>query len=83
VPEPPSITSAVLCPRCGAGFDCGRDSARCWCAGVTLEDSVRADFARFYEGCLCPDCLRAVEDAREPRPDVWRFLMRNLKRKRG
>ena len=47
-----------------------------------LDDVVRADMARFYEGCLCPTCLRSIEDARPPTPNVWAFLRKNLKRQR-
>ncbi len=79
-PEPVSVSSAGVCSRCSAGFRCDRASARCWCADVTVDDRVRADLARFYDGCLCPDCLRSLEDARPPRPDVWRFLVGNLRR---
>jgi hypothetical protein len=31
-------------------------------------------------GCLCPECLQSIEDARPPRPNVWAFLKKNLKR---
>jgi hypothetical protein len=47
-----------------------------------LDDVIRADMARFYDGCLCPTCLRAIEDARPPTPNVWEFMRRNLKRRR-
>ena len=82
-PEPVPASITGLCPRCAVGFHCGRAGDGCWCAEVTLDDRVREDFARFYDGCLCPGCLREVEDARTPRPDVWRFLMRNLRRRRA
>jgi hypothetical protein len=47
-----------------------------------LDDQVRGDMALFYDGCLCPECLRAIEDARPARPNVWEFLRKNLKRAR-
>ena len=47
-----------------------------------LDDRVRGDMARFYDGCLCPECLRAIEDARPPTPSVWEFLRKNLRRAR-
>jgi hypothetical protein len=47
-----------------------------------VDDVVRGDMARFYDGCLCPTCLRSIEDARPPTPNVWEFLRKNLKRRR-
>jgi hypothetical protein len=47
-----------------------------------LDDVIRADMALFYDGCLCPTCLRAIEDARPPTPNVWEFMRRNLRRQR-
>ena len=70
----------VLCPRCEAGFECGANSSRCWCAGVMLDDKVRADMAGFYKGCLCPGCLQFIEENRPPRLSVWEFLKKNLRR---
>lgn len=81
-PEPVPASDMVLCPRCSSAFDCGRQTAGCWCANVMLDDRTRGDIARFYQGCLCPECLRAIEDARPPRPNVWAFLRTNLKRSR-
>jgi cysteine-rich CWC protein len=81
-PEPAPTSDTVLCPRCSAGFECGIQTGDCWCAGVMLDDVIRADMARFYDGCLCPTCLRTIEDARPATPNVWKFLRRNLKRQR-
>lgn len=82
-PEPISPNDTVLCPRCSNGFECGVRAERCWCADVTLDTRVRGDLVRFYDGCLCPDCLRTIEDARPPRGSVWRFLLENWRRKRA
>lgn len=81
-PEPVPPYDTLLCPRCSSAFDCGRQTGACWCADVMLDDQIRGDIARFYNGCLCPDCLRTVENARPPRPNVWEFLRTNLKRSR-
>lgn len=80
--DPAPVTDAALCARCSSGFQCGARSDRCWCADVMLDDKVRSDMALFYDGCLCPDCLRTIEDARPARPNVWAFLRKNLKRRR-
>jgi hypothetical protein len=81
-PEPAPTGDTVLCPRCSVGFQCGVQTGGCWCAGVMVDDRVRGDMARFYDGCLCPECLRAIEDARPPTPNVWAFLRKNLRRAR-
>lgn len=72
--------TASTCPRCSEPFGCGVASGACWCAGVTLDDAVRADFARFYDGCLCPTCLHALEATRPARQPVKDFLARQLRR---
>jgi hypothetical protein len=72
----------VLCPRCGSGFQCGANTAGCWCNTVMVSDPVRSDLASFYEGCLCRACLQLLEDARPPKVNVWQFLKKNLKRDR-
>jgi hypothetical protein len=80
---PPSSAPAndtVLCPRCSAPFECGAKAGGCWCTGVVLDDQIRADLATFYKGCLCRECLETIEGGRPPRPSVWVFLKKNLKR---
>ncbi len=47
-----------------------------------LDNRIRGDIARFYQGCLCPECLRTLENARPPKPNVWEFLRTNRKRSR-
>jgi hypothetical protein len=76
---PPDQTS--LCPRCESTFDCGVLSGSCWCAKVALDDAVRADLVRFYEGCLCSDCLKLIAEVKPPRPSVRSFLASQLRRK--
>ena len=51
------------CPRCGAGFRCGREpgNASCWCAALPNVLPVPAGDAGV--GCLCPDCLSAAVGA--------------------
>ena len=56
-------TMEKVCPRCGARFECLRDSiTNCHCAGVPLADAVRRFIGDNYEGCLCNGCLRLVGD---------------------
>ena len=63
----------VICPRCSEPFGCGVDTGACWCAQVTVDDITRAAFAQYYDGCLCPDCLRTLESSRPQRPTVRTF----------
>jgi hypothetical protein len=75
-------TSQTVCPRCSNAFECGIDSGACWCADVSLNDTTRAAFAQYYDGCLCPDCLRSLEEDRPHAPTVRAFLASQLKHKR-
>lgn len=79
-PQPAPSNDTVLCPRCSSDFECGAQAGGCWCAKVVLDDRVRGDLATFYKGCLCPQCLQSIEDDRPPRPSVWTFLKKNLRR---
>ena len=49
------------CDRCGSRFSCGAEPGRpaCWCAELphVMEMPAAGD-------CYCPDCLRAIIDAR-------------------
>jgi hypothetical protein len=72
----------TVCPRCSNAFECGIDSGACWCAGVSVDDRTRTALAQYYEGCLCPDCLKSLEDERPQVPTVRAFLAGQFKRKR-
>jgi Cysteine-rich CWC len=74
-------TTPSVCPRCSTPFDCGIATGACWCAAVTVNDTTRAAFAQYYEGCLCPDCLGSLESARPAQPSVRAFLAGQLKRR--
>ncbi|HET9217715.1 MAG TPA: cysteine-rich CWC family protein [Terriglobia bacterium] len=46
------------CEACGASFSCCPEPvANCWCASVTIPDSVRAALKATFTECLCPACL--------------------------
>ena len=72
------MPTPVVCPRCSTPFDCGIDTGGCWCREVSLDDKARASFAQFYDGCLCRDCLAAMED-RPAAPSVREFLTARVK----
>ncbi len=72
-----------VCPRCSGEFECGVDTGACWCADVGVHPTSRAALREFYEGCLCRECLMAI-DAKRPRPPTVRaFLAAQLRRRRG
>ncbi len=75
------VPAPVLCPRCSAPFECGIDTGACWCREVSLNDTTRAAFAQYFDGCLCRACLTAMED-HPPAPSVRAFLTAQLRRKR-
>ncbi len=72
------MPSPVVCPRCTTPFECGIDTGDCWCREVTLNDTTRAAFAEYYDGCLCRECLTAMED-RPAAPSVREFLTARVK----
>ncbi|HEV2060132.1 MAG TPA: cysteine-rich CWC family protein [Solirubrobacteraceae bacterium] len=76
------MSTPATCPRCAAPFECGIDTGGCWCRDAVLNDITRAAFAQYYDGCLCRECLTAVQDA-PPMPSVREFLTAQLKRKWG
>jgi hypothetical protein len=47
----------VICPRCGARFDC-RPGGDCWCAAEPVRLPLPVE--RTAGACLCPDCLRSA-----------------------
>ena len=53
------LTEKETCPRCGAGFECGK-SGKCWCYEVDVLVSVLDKIQDTYDSCLCPDCLGEV-----------------------
>jgi hypothetical protein len=74
-------TTQTTCPRCSKAFDCGIDTGACWCADVDVQPSVRTALSQYYDGCLCRECLEAIEADRPEAPSVWSFLKSQLKRK--
>jgi hypothetical protein len=51
------------CPRCDGSVGCAIATGSCWCAEVTLSPERQAQLAAQYDGCLCPGCLRELEQA--------------------
>ncbi len=74
--------SPAVCPRCSEPFECGVQTDACWCRDVELNQSTRKAFAQYYDGCLCPDCLKMLDDSRPAVPSVRAFLASQLKRGR-
>ena len=74
-------TAANACPRCSTEFVCGIGTGSCWCAEVDTDDTMRAALAQYYDGCLCPNCLKSIDGDRPEVPTVRAFLASQLKRK--
>ncbi|WP_077033962.1 cysteine-rich CWC family protein [Pelomonas sp. KK5] len=54
------------CPRCGGGFHCGVNDARCDCFGLNLGAELKQRLAGEYPGrCLCVSCLKALQEEDE------------------
>ncbi|MDM4766584.1 cysteine-rich CWC family protein [Pelomonas sp. SE-A7] len=51
----------AACPRCGGPFHCGAADARCDCFDLKLDEALRSELARQYQGCLCLSCLRELK----------------------
>ncbi|WP_162027187.1 MULTISPECIES: cysteine-rich CWC family protein [unclassified Lentimonas] len=53
--------ASTKCPKCGQSFACCvEQGGKCWCARVALSPDARSYLASQYDGCLCPDCLKAI-----------------------
>jgi hypothetical protein len=61
-----SALAEARCARCGAAFGCCAAAGSCWCGAIEVPAAVQARLVAAYEGCLCPDCLRAEAAAAEP-----------------
>ena len=81
--RPASPAETVLCPRCNEGLECRARTGDCWCNDVMLDGDVRREMAGIYKGCLCPACLRWIEDAHPARQNVREFLGKDLERNRA
>jgi hypothetical protein len=52
-----------MCEACGETFACGAALGNCWCAGVELSETTRAELRARYSLCLCRACLERFADA--------------------
>jgi hypothetical protein len=58
----PQAKRQLSCPRCGAALGCDL-SRDCWCGREAARLPLPTAGAG-YDDCLCPDCLRAVAEAK-------------------
>ena len=66
--------SAVLpmnaaCPRCGGPFHCGAAEATCACFDLPIDPALRAQLTADYIGCLCVNCLAALQIERKEKQE--------------
>jgi hypothetical protein len=49
------------CSKCQTNFECKNDAAGCWCEEVVLAPEQLNYLKNYYNNCLCPSCLKALE----------------------
>ena len=59
--QPLNLLADDRCPRCGGGFHCGAQDARCDCFDLKLSEALRQRLSQQYSTCLCLNCLRALQ----------------------
>ncbi|MBJ2177091.1 MULTISPECIES: cysteine-rich CWC family protein [Pseudomonas] len=69
------MTTATLCPACGARNDCTLADPRtadqtCWCYSVTIDPAVLEALpdALRNQACLCPRCAQVDAQLRGAEP---------------
>ena len=53
-----NLTKPSKCPKCGAEFHCST-SPKCWCYEIDVPAEIMEKIEQQYDGCLCPECLKA------------------------
>lgn len=66
--------SAVLpmnaaCPRCGGQFLCGAADTNCACFDLQIDPALRTQLTADYSGCLCVNCLAALQNERKEKQE--------------
>jgi hypothetical protein len=50
------------CPRCKKAFSCNKENiSACDCMQISLSNAAKTYLASTFYGCLCNDCLVAIE----------------------
>lgn len=49
-----------MCAACGRVFGCGAETDACWCAGLTLTETMADELRTKFNDCLCSDCLKTL-----------------------
>jgi len=53
----------IKCERCGKAIECKANSyTKCQCSAVQLSLNEVQYIAENYEGCMCADCLTAMQE---------------------
>ncbi|HEY4198538.1 MAG TPA: cysteine-rich CWC family protein [Mucilaginibacter sp.] len=52
----------IPCERCGASIECKANSfTKCQCSTVQLSLNEVQYISEYYDGCMCADCLLALQ----------------------
>ncbi|MHA1983576.1 MAG: cysteine-rich CWC family protein [Candidatus Hodarchaeales archaeon] len=51
------MPETVYCGKCEKEFTCNRNSDKCWCVELIIDENNLNYISNTYEGCLCSDCL--------------------------
>jgi len=54
----------IKCERCGKSIECKANAyTKCQCSKVQLNLNEVQYISENYEGCMCADCLMALQEA--------------------
>lgn len=54
--------AAKNCPRCNKPFECKAGNiTQCHCFDIKLKPELKAWLEQRYHDCLCPDCLKHLQ----------------------
>ena len=64
------------CSKCQTVFHCQNDARGCWCEELQLSEITLANLKAGYENCLCPTCLKEIEQKQVINEDITATIRR-------